>query len=224
MKKMLLLSVVFGGLCQAGAAEGPAQTGPAAETKTSQTPAASVETYKLPAGDRLTFQVEEDPAKLRESIELLVPLVGEVEFPVSRDDRSVTIALNVIGKTVPEVKTALKTALEGDYYQKATVKLRVSDPNQQHGQVAFWGAVRGLLHLDPNKPMKVSDGILQLGWDPMYANLKRVEVVRTDPVTRQKKTIIVNVQAILDKNGDAKDVILQDGDRVRVPEKGIILN
>lgn len=224
MKKMLLLFTVIGGLCRANAADGAAQAGPTAESKPGQPSALSVETYQLAAGDKLSFQVEEDPAKQRELIELLVPQVGGVEFPVSRDDRSVTVALDVIGKTIPQVKTELKTVLERDYYQKATVKLRVFDANQQRGQVAFWGAVRGLLPLDPNKPMKVSDGILQLGWDQMYANLKRVEVVRTDPATKQKKTIIVNVQKILDKDGNAKDVILQDGDRVHVPDKGIILN
>ena len=224
MKRSLFLLLAVGALSCMSAAESPSQPESSSEGKPSQPLAISLDTYQLAAGDRLSYQVEEDPSKQREPTELLITLVGDLEFPVSRDDRSVVVSLKVIGKTVAHVRTELKAALEEDYYQKATVRLRVSDPNPQRGQVAFWGAVRGLLQLEPNKPMKVSDGILQLGWDQMYANLKKVEVVRTDPVTKQKKTIIVNVQAILDKNGNAKDVILQDGDRVHVPDKGIILN
>jgi protein involved in polysaccharide export with SLBB domain len=224
MKKMLLLFLTIGGLCRVNAAESSAPAGSTGESKPAQTTAMSAETYQLAAGDRLTFQVEEDPSKQREPTELPVLQIGDVEFPVSRDDRSVTIPLSVIGKTLAQVKSELKTALEEDYYMKATVKLSVADANQPRGQVAFWGAVRGLLRLDPNKSMTVSDGILQLGWDQMYANLKKVEVVRTDPITKEKKTIIVNVQAILDKNGSAKDVLLQDGDRVHVPDKSLILN
>jgi protein involved in polysaccharide export with SLBB domain len=224
MNRMLLVAIAIGGLWSAHAAEPSTLIQPVADDRPAQNQGISADSYQLAAGDKLAFRVEEDPSRLREPAELVVPQVGDLEFPVSRDDRSTTVPLSVVGKTLAQVKAELKKVLEQDYYQKATVKLAVFDPNQRRGKVYFWGAVRGTVDLDPTGTMTVSEAILRLGWDQVFANLKRVEVTRQDPVTKQKKTFTVNVQQILDKNGNAKDLILQDGDRVHVPDKGIILN
>ena len=176
--------------------------------------------YRLVPQDKLRFRIEQDPAKDLETPDLLVSALGYVSFPVGRGHNTV-VTLEVRGKTLSEVVSELKTLLEADYYHAATLQLELIDQSKRFGRAIFFGSVRGAVQLRPGDPTTVSEAILQLGYDE-YANLKKVKINRVDQETRRSKTIEVDVYSVLKKGNRRNDVVLQDGDRVEVPEKGIL--
>ena len=174
------------------------------------------DTYQLMPQDKLRFRIEEDPVKSTEPAELLVTALGEVSFPVSRGfDTAIT--LSVLGKTLEQVKTELKARLDADYYQDAHCSLQLVIQSQRTAQVQYFGAVRGVVKIQSGEKKTVTDGLFELTVDD-YADLRRVTINRLDPVTKKAQYLKVNVQKVLE--GDrTQDVVLQDGDRVEVPQK-----
>ena len=81
--------------------------------------------------------------------------------------------------------------------------------------------VRGTIELFPSEQKMLSAAIIQLGYNE-FADLKKVKLHRIDPATGENKTTTVDVKDILKTNDRSKDVILQDGDRVEVPERGFV--
>jgi len=207
MKRRLLITLVASLL---GA-------GHQAHAQTNQETAA---TYKLQIQDTLLFSVREDPIANGTSEPLRVNALGEVHFPVSRGfDEHIT--LKVAGKTVDQVNFEIKALLNVDYYQEATVFLKLVDQQRRAGEVLFFGAVRGnILALPPGEPKTIFEGTYQVGLGE-FANLKKVRLYRVDPKTGERITKVINLEAI--KEGDrSQDIPLQDGDRVEVPEKKIV--
>lgn len=203
-------------LCLAAAGleaqENPSQTN-------APVPPTAVE-YKLGPQDKLTFLIEEDPIKTGQSETLTVSALGDVQIPVSRGyDEKINVQAK--GRTVNEIQAEIKAKLEKDYYQRATVHIRMVDQSRRVGQVLFYGMVRGTVELFPSEQKTLSAAIIQLGYNE-FANLKKVKLHRIDPATKESKTTVVDVKGILDTNDRKKDVILQDGDRVEVPERGFI--
>lgn len=176
--------------------------------------------YKLGPQDKLTFQIEEDPVKTGPIETITVSALGDIQLPVSRgyDERIIVLAK---GRTLKEIETEIKTKLEADFYKRATVHLRLVDQSRRVGQVLFYGMVRGTVELFPSEQKMLSAAIIQLGYNE-FADLKKVKVHRIDPVTKESKTITVDVKEILKTNDRSKDVILQDGDRVEVLERGFV--
>jgi len=90
------------------------------------------------------------------------------------------------------------------------------------GTVIFVGpAMRGRVGIPPGVIKTLSEAVLELPADN-YANLKKVEVERYDPVTKVTTTIKVDVYSILFKKQREKDIALKDGDRVKIPERTFI--
>lgn len=211
----VLLGCAFSGLTSRGAqpvAGTPASTNAAA--------AASEVEYKLLPQDKLTFRIDEDPIKAGQAEPLIVSALGDIQFPVSRGYEE-RIVIRAKGRTLKDVEAEIKAKLEADFYKQATVHLRLVDQSRRVGQVQFFGMVRGPVELFPGEQKSLSSAILQLGYNE-FANLRKVKIQRIDPVTKENKTIIVNVEEILKTNDRKKDIILQDGDRVEVPERGLI--
>lgn len=176
--------------------------------------------YELRSGDRLRFRIEEDPATGREPLMVAVNTVGEASFPVSRES-DLRVTLGVRGKTLKQVKENLTARLLEDYYNRATVELNLEEKIVTPGKVQFFGEMRGTIPLLPDHPpMFLSEQILQMGV-PDFADLRRVKVHRMDPTAQAPKIIEVDVRSIIKGGQRSKDLILQDGDRVEVPQKWI---
>ena len=133
------------------------------------------------------------------------------------------VTINIRGKNLGQVKEELKRKLEADYYYRATVELFLIDRTKSVGKVIFFGkgGVHGVVQLLPGRETLLSEAIVHLH-PTRFANLKKVKVNRIDPETQKTEEIIVNVDAVLYKGDRSKDLILQDGDRVEVPDRGIV--
>lgn len=178
--------------------------------------------YTLRTGDRMQYRVAEDPVKGATPINVAVNGVGEASFPVGRDF-DLRITFEVRGRTLVQVKEELTKRLLADYYHEATVALTLDDRTIIPGKVQFFGngGVRGEVQILPDAPPpKLSETLLRMNV-PEFANLRRVKVRRVNPTTGQEKVIEVNVDDIVKGGQRDKEIILQDGDRVEVPEKWI---
>ncbi len=178
--------------------------------------------YTLRTGDRMQYRIAEDPVKGTMPIGVAVNGVGEASFPVGRDF-DLRITFEVRGRTLEQVKEELSKQLLADYYHQATISLTLDDRAIIPGKVQFFGTggVRGEVQILPDAPPpKLSETLLRMNV-PEFANLRRVKVRRVNPTTGQERIIEVNVDDIVKGGQRDKEIILQDGDRVEVPEKWI---
>ena len=176
--------------------------------------------YRLMPNDRLAFRIEEDPIKSADPTAVIVTPVGEIQFPVTRGS-DLSVVVYARGKTINEVKSEIKSRLDADYYQNATVFLNLLNRNQEMGKVLFVGpAIKGTVPLRPGETKTLTEAIIMLGYSD-FVNLKKVTVERMDPVTKQLSTIVVDVDAVMRLRDRSKDLILQDGDRVKTADKFI---
>jgi protein involved in polysaccharide export with SLBB domain len=166
--------------------------------------------YQLSPMDKLSVSISQDPVTGR-PVEVSVSPLGDLTVPVSRCCED-SITVNVRGKTVEEAEKEIKQRLEADFYEKATVQLRVIDPTRRKGQALLRGAVRqSSVQLDPGKPKTLYEALTEAGTTD-YANLKKVKLDRVgSPIKYYDMTAV-------EKGDRSKDVELQDGDRITVEE------
>ena len=90
------------------------------------------------------------------------------------------------------------------------------------GKVLLSGAVKAsTLTLEIGKTTSVLAAVIQIGITD-FGNLKKVELQRADPSTKQTSKIILDLETM--KQGDrSQDVLLQDGDLILVPKRNFIL-
>lgn len=211
-------SLRYAGLGRLVAADAP----PAVSSPSSAQELGSRTNYTLRTGDRLQYRLAEDPERGPTPIPVDINNLGEASFPVSRNF-DLRITFEVRGKTVEEVREQLRERLLADYYNKATVELTLADKILDAAKVQFFGTgmVRGEIAIPRDgPPLTLSDALLRVN-PPEFANLRKVKIHRPDPLTGQVKVIEVDANAVI-KNGQRdKDVVLQDGDRIEVPEKWI---
>lgn len=185
-------------------------------------PAVTNAPVTLEVMDKVRFRVEEDPSI--GSQVLAVNSLGRLTVPVSMGFEDPVITVEARGVTVEELREAIKKQLEGRYYKKATVKLTIVDKTQKVGQALFIGESRGSIPLPPNEEVLLSTALIKLGYSE-FANLKKVELYRVDAATgKTQDPIILDMEAVI-KKGDrdkAKDIVLQDGDRINVREKRLV--
>ncbi len=178
--------------------------------------------HKLVHQDKIKYTIQEDPVRDAEFPELIVSSLGQLTFPVSRVRQSPLISVQAVGKTTEQVKTELVAGLEADYYHKVTVTIQLTSRSERFGQVVFVGSIiKGLLKLNPGEQKKLSDAIVEKGYTD-YAQLRKVKIIRSEPGVKNPKIIVVDVDAILRKGRKDLDKILQDGDTIQVPEKGLV--
>jgi protein involved in polysaccharide export with SLBB domain len=129
--------------------------------------------------------------------------------------------VKAVGKTTSQLTAEIKGDLEREYYNvgHATVILGLDSvaPETSRGRVYMTGAVqnRGVLELPTGASLTVSQAIVQSGGGGDFSDLKHVKIIRKGG---PKKGIIVNVKAVQDGQLD-KDVTLEPGDTVTVPQK-----
>ncbi|HVY69290.1 MAG TPA: hypothetical protein VHH73_05145 [Verrucomicrobiae bacterium] len=201
----------------------------AAEKPEAPSPAAakpdSADDVELQAGQKIGFAIREDPARDGTLSELLVSPTGFVEFPVSRKS-GIKIPLDVGGKKVSEVKTLLKAKLDEDYYVNATIELVASREQEakKAGLVYLYGkGVKSqIVQLLPGEPHRILDVILTASTTE-FANLKKVKLMRKNAQTGKVETTVINVEEIKKTGNDATNLLLQDGDKIEVPERSFVL-
>lgn len=181
------------------------------------------ETRELRVGDSVRYRIDEDPHASSDSLRAQVNAAGDLHLMVSRrKDTYITVPAR--GRRLADVRRDFKQKLDADYYHDATISVdldnidRTGNLNASAARVIFYGEVRGTIPLPDDREMMLSEAILQLP-SSQFADLKRVEVQRVDPVTQETSSKQVNVQDILDKNRRDEDIPMRDGDRVRVPAK-----
>lgn len=182
----------------------------------------AVAAVKLEKHDKVLYRVEEDPSSGSKVVG--ISALGKAQVPVSMAFEDTVVTVDAAGKTLDELAEAIKAQLEGKYYKKATVKLTLVDKAQKIGQAIFMGETRGVVQIVPGEEITVATAIAKLG-SSEFANLKKVELFRVDKSTgKQLDKQIIDVETVLKKGDRTKDVILQDEDRVNVPEKKFLFN
>jgi len=181
-------------------------------------------TRKFKPGDSFIYAIKEDPAKGGGAIHTIkVNDAGEAIFPVSTDTK-LYVKVDVTALTLGEIRRKVKTLLDDEYYNDATVILDFVGANrtpkelEDAPQVQIYGEMQGIVTFRENEEKRISDAILSLSRTP-FADLRRVRLHRMDPVSGKKEIKVVNVDKILREGDRSGDEILQDGDRIEVRPK-----
>ena len=168
--------------------------------------------HSLAIGDILSFQILEDEEEPRtmvvtDSGDLEVPCLGR--FPAEN-------------RTCRQLARELKVALEKEYYYQATVIIAVNTMTKSRGKIYLVGAVRspGPEDLPSGEVLNLSRAILRAGGFSDVADRKHVKLTReSSPGKSNQATLSVDVAQILDEGKTEKDLPLQPGDLIYIPER-----
>jgi protein involved in polysaccharide export with SLBB domain len=169
----------------------------------------------LGRGDIVTFSIAQDreqPTVMR------VTDTGELDFSLFPKIGRIS----VVGRTCSEVAAELKHKLEADYYNVADVTLGINQVNHldSRGRVYITGNVRapGAQDLPTSEHTMVSTAIIRAGGFDKFANGRKVTVTRSDKDGKTER-FTIDVTSIIEKGHREKDIELQDGDYINVPQK-----
>jgi len=185
------------------------------------------DTHHLAIGDRFSFRIEEDRNRLDfgdktsghtedEPTALIVTDSGELEVPyIGRFPAE--------NKTCKQLAYELKAALEKDYFYKATVILAVDLKTKSRGRVYLTGAIHvpGPLEIPSDEVLTLGKAILRAGGFTDFAERSNVKVTRKVAGSSETKTLVVNLAVVFDKGKTDKDLPLEPGDLINVPERMI---
>jgi protein involved in polysaccharide export with SLBB domain len=188
------------------------------ETSTPASAVASINSMELldnrrplGAGDSVNFRIVEDrkdpiTIQITDSGEMEVPMIGRV---------------HAAGLTCKAVAQKIKSALEKQYYNKATVILGLqSISSAPKGRVYLTGqvATQGPIDIPSKEDLTVSKAILEAGGFADFADKRRVRLHRRKP-DGSTETIKIDVKRILEKGLLEEDIILMPNDYIVVPER-----
>jgi protein involved in polysaccharide export with SLBB domain len=170
--------------------------------------------HRIRAGDKLSFRVAEDN---EEAKSLMVMDSGEIELPAPFG------RYFAAGKTCQALAQEIRTALEKDYYKRATVHLGLDSRNNLRGKALVHGQVAkpGPVDIPVDAPLKLSHAILLAGPPTQWAKLQEVRVTRVR--NGETKTMTIDVRAILQEGRLDHDIVLEPDDRVFIPERGVLI-
>jgi hypothetical protein len=184
----------------------------------------NAETREFKPGDSFLYAIKEDPTKGGQSIQTVrVSDAGEAIFPVSAGSK-LYVKVDVRSMKLGDIRQKVKSLLDEDYYNDATVFLEFTQANRSPTeqdiapQVQVYGEMQGVVVLRENEVKRISDAILSLNRST-YADLRRVRLHRIDPNTGKEEIKTINVDRILREGDRSNDEILQDGDRIEVRPK-----
>jgi len=171
-------------------------------------------TKPLGRGDIVTFSIAQDhdvPQVMR------VTDTGELDF----SEFPKIGRVSVVGRNCAQIASELKTKLEADYYYTADVSLGINQVNHldSRGKVYLTGNVRlpGVQDLPSSERTMVSTAIIRAGGFDKFANGHKVQVTRKDKDGKPTR-FIIDVKAIIEKGRTDKDMELEDGDYINVPQ------
>ena len=130
----------------------------------------------------------------------------------------------VAGKSVDEVTRETKSALESEYFVRATVRLLLIDrpeKSSSRGRVYLAGQMRkiGVVEIDLSERNTVGRVILASGGLSDFADAKRIRIVRKSAGGGDLETLTVDLEEVLKKGRIDRDVPLFDGDFVIADSK-----
>jgi protein involved in polysaccharide export with SLBB domain len=174
-------------------------------------------TKPLGRGDIVTFAIAQD----REPAQIMrVTDTGELDF----SEFPKIGRISVVGRNCSDVAAELKHKLEADYYYAADVSLGINQINHSdsRGRVYLTGNVRapGPQDLPENEQTMVSTAIIRAGGFAQFANGRKVQVTRKDK-NGQVEHFVIDVKSIIEKGRRDKDMELQDGDYINVPQNAV---
>jgi len=165
----------------------------------------------LGPSDRITYRVIEDQDEPRS---LLITDSGDLDVPYLG-------LVHAAGKTPQALAKEISAALEKTLYYKATVIISAEAINRKRvvGKVYVTGQVRntGGIELPADETLTVSRAILNAGGFSDFSDRRDVRLIRNTP--NGKETHSVNVQEIWEKGALEKDLVVQPGDLIVVPER-----
>lgn len=167
---------------------------------------------KLGIGDRISFRIVEDR---REPIPLVVTESGEMEVPLIG-------RVSAINKTCKQLAREIKPLLERDYFHQATVIIGLdSIGTKSRGRIYITGQVRqqGGMDIMPDEELTVSKAILKAGGIADFGDKKKVKLIRKQPDGKTTTQTIINMIDILEKGRIEKDIVVEPGDMIVVPER-----
>lgn len=174
----------------------------------------------LMIGDRISLKIVEDPEKV---LSLDVQDSGDIQAPYIG-------LVKAAGRTCKQVAVSMKTKLEEQYFQRATVIIALEKavrskfgPNMvpdDMGYVTIYGQVgrQGKYELAPEEELTVSQAILRAGGFTQFAKTKKVKVIRKRP-GQNSVTYEINLHDIMTKGRLEKDILIRPNDVIIVDEK-----
>jgi len=126
------------------------------------------------------------------------------------------------GLTCRELAQSLKVQLEKSYYYQATVIISVDLMAKSRGKVYLVGPIRapGPQEIPSDETFTLSKAILRAGGFTDFANARHVKVTRSAKVAGgPEQAFIVDVTEVLENGKTDKDLVLEPGDLVYVPER-----
>lgn len=175
--------------------------------------------YRVQSGDSLTIEVLED-SSLNRTVAVLPD--GRFSFPFAG-------SLQAAGRTVGEIEAGISGAIAPNFATAPTVFVSVNPAIRAPElsatgitgptiSVYFVGEVNrpGVVEVEPGttllQAVAISGGVSR------FAAIKRIQLRRTDPLTRQQRVTILNYKALAD-GAVTTDIELKDGDVILVPER-----
>lgn len=158
--------------------------------------------YRIQPGDLLDISVLGEP-DLSQAVRvssggfISVPLLGEVR---------------AAEKTAFELQKKMEELLDRDFLVSPTVTVFI----REYSTVSVLGQVRRPGAYPLKGRLTVTEAIAQAGGLTETANANRTRVIRR--VNDREEVIVVRVKRILDRGDLSRDVVLQPGDIVMVPE------
>jgi len=174
--------------------------------------------HRLAIGDKLSFRIVEDlddPKEPPEPKPLFVTDSGDIEIPYLG-------RVPAENKTCRQLARELKIALEKEYYYQATVSLAVDFMAKSRGRVYLVGPVRvpGPQEIPSDEVLTLSKAILRAGGFNDYADKHNIKVTRkASAANGEKKTFSVDVAEIFDKGRVERDLPLEPGDLILIPDR-----
>jgi protein involved in polysaccharide export with SLBB domain len=201
-----------------GGAYSTTDTNATAGTSTNAMAATNAKPRVIVPGITISVTVDEDHSLNRS---YLVPISGAVDYPpLGR--------IMVEGLTSDEVAQKIREGLEKDYFQKATVTVAIE--STLVGAVNSVGGVGGVIYVigNVNRPgplllpkderFTIAKAIIAAGNLATFGNGAKVQLIRYDKAGKKYITY-VNVDRIMKRGEFEKDIQVQDGDWIIVPEK-----
>ncbi|NQT23482.1 MAG: polysaccharide export protein [Candidatus Omnitrophica bacterium] len=162
--------------------------------------------YRLQSTDVLKITVHEHPDL---ETRTRVTSDGSITFPLLGK-------LNVVGLTVQELETEIKTLLEKDYLVSAQVLVFIEEYHPKQVSVVGEVSAPGKFDMPDEKDMTLLEAIAMAGGFTKDADINSTRVIRIED--GEKKTIKVRVKDITEKGEKEKDITLESDDIVFVPE------
>jgi protein involved in polysaccharide export with SLBB domain len=204
-----------------GGAYSTTDTNATAGTSTNATVGTNAKPRVIVPGISISVTVDEDHSLNRS---YSVPISGAIDYPpLGR--------IMVEGLTPDEVAQKIREGLEKDYFQKATVTVAIeSTLVGAANSVSGVGGVGGVIYVigNVNRPgplllpkderFTVAKAIIAAGNLATFGNGGKVQLIRYDKAGKKFITY-VNVDRIMKRGEFEKDIQVQDGDWIIVPEK-----